>query len=103
VKLNLGVPLWHQRLFAAVNGQYTGPVSTLENNMLSGFAVFNATITGHFLQKHLDLSGSFYNAFNKRYADPGRPEDPEDAIAQDGRTFRIRITYHSSPEKSGGH
>jgi len=103
VKLNLGIPLLHQRLFAAVDGQYTGSVSTLENNVLGGFTVFNATITGHFLRKHLDLSASLYNALNKRYADPGRPEDPEDEIAQDGRTFRVKITYRSNPEKSGGH
>jgi len=24
--------------------------------------------------------------------DPGRPEDPEDAIQQDGRSFRIKLT-----------
>ncbi len=103
VKLNLGIPLLRQRLFAAVDGQYTGPVSTLGNNVLGGFAVFNATITGHILRKHLDVSASLYNAFNTRYADPGRPEDPEDAILQDGRTFRVKITYRSRPELNGGH
>jgi iron complex outermembrane receptor protein len=71
--------------------------------MLGGFAVFNATITGHILRKHLDLSASLYNALNTRYADPGRPEDPEDAIRQDGRTFRVKITYRLSPEVNAGH
>ncbi len=98
VKLNLGMPLFRQRLFAAVNGQYTGPVTTLGNNVLGGFSVLNATITGHILRKHLDLSASLYNALNKRYADPGRPEDPEDSIPQDGRTFRVKITYRFNPE-----
>ena len=103
VKLNLGMPLLRQRLFAAVDGQYTGPVSTLGNNVLGGFSVLNATITGHILRKHLDLSASLYNALNKRYADPGRPEDPEDAIQQDGRTFRVKITYRFGPEINKGH
>jgi outer membrane receptor for ferrienterochelin and colicins len=102
VKLNLGMPLLRQRLFAAVDGQYTGPVSTLGNNVLGGFSVLNATLTGHILRKHLDLSASLYNALNKRYADPGRPEDPEDEILQDGRTFRVKISYRFGPEINKG-
>jgi iron complex outermembrane receptor protein len=47
---------------------------------------------GHTLGKRLDLSGSVYNVFNKKYFDPGRPEDPEDSIQQDGRNFRIKLT-----------
>lgn len=58
----------------------------------SSVAVITADELGHTLDKHLDLSGSMYNAFNKKYFDPGRPEDPEDSIQQDGRNFRIKFT-----------
>jgi len=58
----------------------------------SSVAVITADELGHTLDKHLDLSGSVYNAFNKKYFDPGRPEDPEDSIQQDGRNFRIKFT-----------
>jgi iron complex outermembrane receptor protein len=40
----------------------------------------------------LDVSASVYNLFDTKYFNPGRPEDPEDAIQQNGRNFRIKLT-----------
>ncbi len=91
-KLNLSLPLVEHRLFASLDAQYTSPRQTLAGNTVSGFAVFNLTLLGHTLGKHLDLSASVYNLLDKKYFDPGRPEDPEDAIQQDGRNFRIKLT-----------
>jgi outer membrane receptor protein involved in Fe transport len=48
----------------------------LAGNTVSAFSVLNVTLLGHTLGKHLDLSGSVYNVFNKKYFDPSRPEDP---------------------------
>jgi iron complex outermembrane receptor protein len=90
-KLNLVVPVVQQRLFASVSAQYTSPRQTLAENTVSGFPMFNVTLLGH-LGKHLDLSTSVYNILDKKYFDPGRPEDVQDAIQQDGRNFRIKIT-----------
>ena len=91
-KLDLSVPLVKQRLFASLGAQYTSPVQTLAGNTLGGFSVFNVTLLGHTLGKHMDLSASVYNIFDKKYYDPGRPEDPQDAIQQDGRNFRVKLT-----------
>jgi outer membrane receptor for ferrienterochelin and colicins len=91
-KLNLSYPVVQHRLFASLDAQYTSPVQTLAGNTVSGFSVFNVTLLGHTLGKHLDLSGSVYNLFNKKYFDPGRPEDVQDSIQQDGRNFRIKLT-----------
>jgi outer membrane receptor for ferrienterochelin and colicins len=91
-KLNLSLPLLQQRLFASLDAQYTSPVQTLGGNTVSGFSVFNVTLLGHTLGKHLDLSASVYNILDKKYFDPGRPEDVQDRIQQDGRNFRIKIT-----------
>ncbi len=91
-KLNVIVPVVQRRLFASLDAQYTSPVQTLAGNTLGGFSVFNVTLLGHTLGKHLDLSTSIYNIFDKKYFDPGRPEDPEDAIQQDGRNFRVKLT-----------
>jgi hypothetical protein len=33
-----------------------------------------------------------FNVLDKKYFDPGRPKDPEDAIQQDGRSFRMQVT-----------
>jgi outer membrane receptor for ferrienterochelin and colicins len=91
-KLNLSYPVVRQRLFASLDAQYTSQVQTLAGNTLGGFAVFNVTLLGHTLGKHLDLSTSVYNIFDKKYFDPGRPEDVQDAIQQDGRNFRVKLT-----------
>ena len=93
-KLNVSVPVIRQRLFASVDAQYTSSVQTLAGNTVSGFGVFNATALGHAFGRHLDLSASVYNLLDKKYFNPGRPEDPEDAIEQDGRTFRVKMTAH---------
>ena len=91
-KFNASVPLVQKRLFASLDAQYTGPVQTLASNKLGGVSVFNMTLLGPNLCRHLDLSASVYNLFNKKYSNPGRPEDPEDAIQQNGRNFRIKLT-----------
>jgi outer membrane receptor for ferrienterochelin and colicins len=91
-KLNLSVPLLDQWLFAGIEGQFLGRRLTLLQNSLSSYQVFNLTLLGHTVGKHLVLAASVYNILDKRYFDPGRPEDPEDAIQQDGRSFRIKIT-----------
>ncbi len=91
-KLNLIVPLVHQQLFASVEGQFLGRRLTLLQDSLSSYQVFNLTLLGHALGKHLDVAASVFNVLDKKYFDPGRPEDPEDAIQQDGRSFRVKVT-----------
>ena len=91
-KLNLSLPVAGRRLTASMDAQYTSPVQTLTGNTVSGFAVFNVTMLGHTLGKHLDASVSAYNILDKKYFNPGRPEDVEDSIEQDGRNFRVKIT-----------
>jgi outer membrane receptor for ferrienterochelin and colicins len=91
-KLNFSYPVVQQRLFASLDAQHTSSSQTLAGNTVSGFSVFNLTLLGHTFGKHLDLSGSVYNLFNKKYFDPGRPEDVQDTIQQDGRNFRIKLT-----------
>ena len=100
VKLNLTMPLYHQKLSASLDGQYTGKVTTLAGNTLGGFSVLSATLIGHTLGKRADISASVYNLLNKKYSFPGRPEDPEDAIPQDGTSFRVKLTYRFNSDSS---
>jgi len=93
VKLNLTMPLFHQMFSAALDGQYTGTVTTLAGNTLGGFPLLNATLIGHTLGKHAVISASVYNLLDNKYSFPGRPEDPEDSLRQDGTTFRLKLTY----------
>ena len=91
-KLNLSVPLYNQSLFAAIEGQFLGRRLTLLQDSLSSYQVFNLTLLGRKVGKHFDVAAGVFNVLDKKYFDPGRPEDPEDAIQQDGRSFRIKIT-----------
>jgi len=50
-------------------------------------------LVAHTLCKHAGISAGVYNLLGKRYSFPGRPEDPEDSIRQDGTTFRVKLTY----------
>jgi outer membrane receptor for ferrienterochelin and colicins len=91
-KVDVIVPLLQQRVFASAEGQFLGRRLTLLQDSLSSYQVFNFTLLAHAVGKHLDAAASVFNVLDKKYFDPGRPEDPEDAIQQDGRSFRIKIT-----------
>jgi len=84
--------LVQKRVFAGLEGQYTGQRLTLAGNTVSDFALFNVTLLGRALGKHTDLSTSIYNILDKKYFDPGRPENVQDRIQQDGRSYRIKLT-----------
>ena len=71
------------------------PVSsrqTSAGNAVSAFTIFNLTLLEQTLGKHLDLSAGVHNIIDKNYFDPGGPEDVQDAIQQNGRSFRCKIT-----------
>ncbi len=91
-KLNLMVPMLQRRLFASLDSQFDGPATTLAGASTSSFQVFNLTLLGHAVGKHLDISASVYNLLDKKYFDPASPGLPEDQIQQDGRNFRIKLT-----------
>jgi iron complex outermembrane receptor protein len=91
-KLNLSIPLAGPSLSAGVEGQFMGRRLTLLQNSLGSYQVFNFTLLGHTLGKHMDVAASVFNLLDKKYFDPGRPEDPENIIQQDGRSIRIKIT-----------
>ncbi|GAC1436442.1 MAG: hypothetical protein NVS1B11_25980 [Terriglobales bacterium] len=80
-------------MFASLDAQYTSPRKTLEGDTIGGFTVLNGTLLGHAFGKRADLSASVYNLLNKKYDDPGRPEDIQDTLPQNGRSFRVKLTW----------
>lgn len=101
-KLNLNIPLVRQTLFAGAEVQYVSARKTLLRNDAGGFTTTNLTLFSQNFVPGLDLSASVYNLFDKNYGDPvgGElridPEQPElglDTVLQDGRTFRVKLTY----------
>mgnify|MGYP001578235904 CR=1 FL=1 len=92
-KLNCDVPLIRKKLFIGLEEQYTSKRKTLDGDYADDFFITNLTLFSRNLRKGLELSGSVYNLLNKKYEDPGSLEHAQDLIEQDGRTFRIKISY----------
>lgn len=92
IKLDASAPLGAGNV--ALEAQYVGRQTTLNGTELGGFTVVNLTWTRKNLVRGVDLTASVANLFDKSYADPGRPEHVQNAIAQDGRTVWIGAVYH---------
>ena len=92
-KVNVVIPLLPEKIFSGIELQYTGNRKTLKERDTGGFITTNITVFGQRLLKNLDLSASVYNLFDKKYGDPGGAEHLQDIIEQDGRTFRVKLTY----------
>jgi outer membrane receptor for ferrienterochelin and colicins len=92
-KANLIVPLLPKKLFASFEGQEISRRLTVVDTEVGSSFVANATLYSRVLLGNLRASASIYNLFNKRYADPVGQEFRQPSIVQDGRTFRVKLTY----------
>lgn len=92
-RLNALLPLFRDRLHAGVEVQHHGSVNTLGGARASAFTVVNATLTGRVLAEGLTVSASLYNLFDREYGYPGSTGHRQDLIPQDGRSFRVQLTY----------
>ncbi|MEK7675384.1 MAG: TonB-dependent receptor [Verrucomicrobiota bacterium] len=92
-KLNVIAPLVSDKLFAGLELQYSGAVTTWAGGRADEFWIANVTLFNRKLVKGLELSASVYNLFDQRYGYPGAGEHTQDVLWQDGRTFRVKLTY----------
>jgi outer membrane receptor for ferrienterochelin and colicins len=93
-KLNLSHPLFDRKLFLSLDGQYRARMQSLDSSPVSPFSVFNFTVLGRNLGHHLDIAASIYNVLDKRYADPPSAANLQLPIPQDGRSFRVKLTWN---------
>jgi len=66
-------------------------VRTLAGNTAGDYLLANLSIQTKPRQNGLQFQAGIYNVFDTRYAYPGAEDHLQDTIAQDGRTFRIKI------------
>jgi outer membrane receptor for ferrienterochelin and colicins len=101
-KLNISVPVWQDKIFAGLEFLYVSsrttthltPLGTAEpGEDAKGYGLVNFTLFSQNLLKNLDLSASIYNILDKHYDDPSTPFHRQDLIEQDGRSFRVKLTY----------
>jgi iron complex outermembrane receptor protein len=81
-------------MFVSLDAQYRSRIQNLTGGSVSPFAVVNATLLARNLGKRVDLSASIYNLLNKKYFDPASTENLQQEIQQDGRSFRVKMTWH---------
>jgi outer membrane receptor for ferrienterochelin and colicins len=94
VQASLIVPLIKQKVFASMDLQYVSKRATLAGQSTAAYIVPNFTLFSRNVLKGWELSASLYNAFNGKYSDPTSNGLAEDAIVQDGRSFRIKVGYN---------
>ena len=92
-KVNLIAPLLPKKLFASFEGQEISRRLTVAHAGVAGSFVANITLYSKDLLGKLRVSASLYNLFNKRYAEPVGQEIQGASVVQDGRTFRVKLTY----------
>jgi len=92
-KFNILIPIKKETVFAGIEMQYTGDRKTLDGNQADGFFITNVTLLSRNLLRNLEASASVYNLFDKTYYDPGSAEHLQDIIEQDGRSFRLKVSY----------
>ena len=92
LKINATAPLWRDDWRAGVEAQYISNRLTA-SGAVGGYWIANLTLLATRLAPNLEMSASLYNLFDRRYADPVGPEQPQPSIQQDGRVFRLKFTY----------
>jgi iron complex outermembrane receptor protein len=92
-KFNFTASMLNNKLFVALEEQYTDRRKTVAGNYAGGFFITNVTLFSRQMVKGLELSGSVYNLFDKAYGDPSGTEHIQDIIEQNGRTYRVKLTY----------
>ena len=93
VKSNLYVPIFGRKLAAGLEVQYTSSCKSYQGDRVDDFVVANLTLLSRDLWKNLEISGTLYNLFDEDYGTPASDEHLQSVIPQDGRSFRIKLTY----------
>jgi outer membrane receptor for ferrienterochelin and colicins len=105
-KANVSVPVYRDKVFAGIEFLYMSERHSLNNTTGPGgqpltvqgvdadaYGIVNLTLFSQNLVKNLQMSASIYNLFDRHYSDPATRFHQQDVIRQDGRTFRLKVTY----------
>ena len=76
----------------SVEGQFLSSRGTLAGSTVSAAATVNVTMVQP-LGRSWELTGGVRNIFDERYSDPVSSQHLQDAIAQNGRTARIGLSW----------
>lgn len=93
VKGDVSVPVWKDKVFWSVNGNFMSSRRTYTGEKTDTAFTLDTTLFAQRLLPGLECSASIYNVLNRKFSDPVGAELLQDRIRQDGRSFRVKITY----------
>ncbi len=93
IKLNLTAPIVKEKFFAGLEQRYMSSRKTLTGSATDALWITNLTLFAPRIWKNLDFSASIYNLFDYAYGDPVSEDFRQAQIPQDGRSFRVKLTY----------
>ena len=97
-KLNFTAPL-PRSTRAGLELLYTGSQVSDMRAVVPGSVLTNITISSKPIKGGAEISASCYNLFDRRWYAPGGPEHIQSMIPQDGRAFRVKVTYRLNSPK----
>ncbi|MFO1498140.1 MAG: TonB-dependent receptor [Verrucomicrobiota bacterium] len=92
-KLGLSVPVWERTVFASLDARLMSARDTVRGGSVPGFAALDLTVLAREFVPGLTASLSVYNFTDQRPKEPAAPVYVQEAIEQDGRTVRFKLTY----------
>ena len=93
VKLSLIAPLVADKLFAGAEVRYVASTRHETGNATGSYWLLNATLFSQKLLPGLELSAGVYNLLDERYHVPASGEFRQEFLEQDGRSFRVKLTW----------
>jgi outer membrane receptor for ferrienterochelin and colicins len=81
---------------------FTGAQPNFTGQRIGSSFLSNATVSTRPFARGFEFSVSGYNLFDRHWATPTGPEVAAPATAQDGRTWRFRLTYRIGSERKLG-
>ena len=91
-KINVSFPIlknkWRLGLEAQYESSRNGKSQRLGSHTLANLTLFTGKLV-----KNAELSASVYNLFDRKYANPAGDEFLQEALEQDGRSWRVKINY----------
>ncbi len=91
-KLFVSLPIPESQWRMGLEAQWVSARKAREGGV-GGYALANLTFLSSTFIRNAEISASVYNLFDRKYADPVGEEFLQNALAQDGRTWRVKINY----------
>jgi outer membrane receptor for ferrienterochelin and colicins len=92
--LGLVVPLYKEKVRLSLKEHYSDErIGKREDIKIPSYFLTDATFSAKNLIRNLNLYFSIYNLFDKVYYNAAGEEHIQDLIEQDGRSFRLKLSY----------